>query len=67
MRALFVASDEASLKRNPLHGACSAAIMRYADQFGDYLSDSYIAAEKQAAMDDLAALAKIDRASAQRQ
>ncbi|WP_310497859.1 DUF885 domain-containing protein [Sandarakinorhabdus sp.] len=60
LRALFDASDEASLKRNPLNGIFRGDL-RYADRFGDYLSDAYLAGEKQAAQDDLAALAAIDR------
>ncbi|MEY2883025.1 MAG: hypothetical protein RL490_749 [Pseudomonadota bacterium] len=60
LRALFVASDEASLKRNPIQGLFRGD-ERYADQFGDYISDAYIAAEKQAVLDDLKALAAIDR------
>ncbi len=60
LRALFVASDEASLKRNPLQGLFRGDL-RYAGQFGDYLSDAYLAAEQKAAADDLAALAAIDR------
>jgi uncharacterized protein (DUF885 family) len=60
LRALFAASDEAHLKRNPLE-ALFRGDMRYADQFGDYITDAYFAAEKQAAVDDLAALARIDR------
>ncbi len=60
LRALFATSDEANLKRNPLN-AIFRGDMRYADQFGDYITDAYLAAEKQAAIDDLAALAKIDR------
>ncbi|OYU16548.1 MAG: DUF885 domain-containing protein [Alphaproteobacteria bacterium PA4] len=60
LRALFVASDEASLKRNPIQGLFRGD-ERYADQFGDYISDAYITAEKQAVLDDLKALAAIDR------
>jgi uncharacterized protein (DUF885 family) len=60
LRALFNASDEASLARNPLSGIFRGD-MRRADQFGDYLSDAYLAAEKKAAEDDLKALAAIDR------
>lgn len=61
LRALFVASDEASLKRNPIQ-AIFRGDPRYADQFGDYISDAYFAAERKAAEDDLKALAAIDRA-----
>jgi uncharacterized protein (DUF885 family) len=59
--ALFTASDEASLKRNPL-SAIFRGDMRYADRLGDNITDEYFAAEKGAAEADLAALAKIDRA-----
>jgi uncharacterized protein (DUF885 family) len=60
LRALFAASDEEYLKRNPLQ-ALFRGDPRYADQFGDYISDAWYAAEKDAAMRDLAALARIDR------
>jgi len=60
LRTLFTASDEAHLKRNPVY-ALVRGDLRYADQFGDYITDAYFAAEKQAAEDDLAALARIDR------
>jgi len=60
LKALFHESDEAQLKRNPIQGLFRGDL-RYADQFGDYITDAYFAAEKQAAVDDLAALAKIDR------
>jgi len=58
--ALFAASDEGNLKRNPLQ-ALMRNDLRYAGQFGDYISDAYFAAEKAAAVRDLAALAGIDR------
>lgn len=57
---LFAASDEGSLKRNPLQ-ALFRGDMRYADQFGDYISDEYLAGERAAAKADLAGLAAIDR------
>lgn len=60
--ALFAASDEASLKRNPIQ-ALFRGDMRYSDQFGDFITDGYTAREKAAAEADIAALAKIDRAS----
>lgn len=60
LHEVFAASDEAMLKRNPLQ-ALFRGDMRYADQFGDYISDAYIAGEKAAAEHDLAALAAIDR------
>jgi uncharacterized protein (DUF885 family) len=59
---LFKESDEAQLKRNPIFGIFRGD-MRYADQFGDYITEEYLAAEKAAAEADLAALHAIDRAS----
>jgi uncharacterized protein (DUF885 family) len=60
LRQLFTASDEAMLRRNPIQ-ALFRGDPRYADQFGDYISDAYFAAEKAAAEADLAALGRIDR------
>ena len=60
--ALFAASDEASLRRNPIQ-ALFRGDLRYADQFGDFITDGYNAREKAAGEADLAALAGIDRAS----
>ena len=60
LRALFTASDEASLRRNPIQ-ALFRGDPRYADQFGDYITDAYYAREKAAAEADLAALKRIDR------
>ena len=62
---LFKESDEAQLRRNPLFGIFRGDL-RYADQFGDYITDQYYAAEKAAAEADLAALRSIDRASLSR-
>lgn len=62
LRTLFTLSDEANLQRNPLE-ALFRGDLRYADRFGDYLSDAYFAAEKRAAEADLASLARIDRAA----
>ena len=62
LKAVFAASDEAQIKRNPIQ-ALFRGDLRYADQFGDYITDAYFAAEKAAAEADLAALRKIDRAS----
>lgn len=59
--ALFAASDEANLKRNPLN-ALFRSDLRYADQLGDYISDAYFNAERAADEHDLAALHRIDRA-----
>jgi uncharacterized protein (DUF885 family) len=57
---LFIASDEARLQRNPLQ-ALFRGDARYADRFGDGVTDAYFAAEKAAAEADLKALATIDR------
>ncbi|MBU3078134.1 DUF885 domain-containing protein [Sphingomonas quercus] len=61
LKRLFYDSDEASLRRNPLNGLFRGD-MRYADHIGEPFSDAYIAAERQAAEDDLARLHAIDRA-----
>ena len=61
LKALFAASDEASLQRNPIN-ALFRGDLRYADRLGDPFSDSYIAGERAAAQGDLVALARIDRA-----
>ncbi|HYG47231.1 MAG TPA: DUF885 domain-containing protein [Allosphingosinicella sp.] len=60
LAALFRESDEASLRRNPLQ-ATSRGDLRYADRLGDFFSDAYYDAEREAARSDLAALAAIDR------
>ncbi len=59
--ALFAASDEATLRRNPIQ-ALFRGDLRYADRLGDNISDAYFAAEKAAAEKDLADLRAIDRA-----
>ncbi|URD60494.1 DUF885 domain-containing protein [Sphingomonas sp. KRR8] len=58
--AIFTASDEASLKRNPLN-ALFRGDMRYSDQLGDSITDAYFTGEKAAAEHDLAALGTVDR------
>ena len=58
--ALFKASDEASLKRNPL-SALFRGDLRYADRLGDNITDAYYAAERAAGEADLRALHAIDR------
>jgi uncharacterized protein (DUF885 family) len=60
LQRLFRESDEASLRRNPIQ-AIVRGDLRYADRFGDYISDAYFAAERQAGEEDLAVLATIDR------
>src|SRR6478752_7098584 len=57
---LFKDSDEASLKRNPLN-AIFRGDMRYADHFGDYITDEYYAHERAASESDLAELHAIPR------
>jgi uncharacterized protein (DUF885 family) len=59
---LFKESDEAQLKRNPIFGIFRGDL-RYADQFGDYITEEYYAKEKAASEADLAALRAIGRAS----
>jgi uncharacterized protein (DUF885 family) len=61
LRKLFTDSDEAQLKRNPI-GTLFRGDPRYADQFGDSITDAYYAAEEAAVRADLRALAAIDRA-----
>ena len=60
LSALFSADDEASLQRNPLN-AMFRGDMRYADRFGDFISDAYFANERKAAEANLEALKSIDR------
>ncbi len=60
LKQLFYNSDEASLERHPIE-AVFRGDLRYADQFGDYLTDGYLAAERAAVEHDLAALNTIDR------
>ncbi len=59
---LFKESDEANLRRNPL-SALFRGDMRYADRFGDGITDEYYAAEKAAGENDLQVLHSIDRAA----
>ncbi|RYD62091.1 MAG: DUF885 domain-containing protein, partial [Sphingomonadales bacterium] len=62
LAALFKASEEASLKRNPMR-ALARGDMRYADRLGDGYSDASYAEARASAESDLAALARIDRAA----
>ena len=59
---VFHDSDEAQLKLGPI-GALMRGDPRYHDQFGDYLSDDYIAATEAAYETDWRRLHEIDRAS----
>jgi uncharacterized protein (DUF885 family) len=60
LAALFAASDEADLRRNPV-AALARGDLRYAGRYGDNFSDSYYAEERAAAEQELAQLARIDR------
>lgn len=60
LAALFAADDAASLERNPLN-AMFRGDMRYADRFGDFISDAYFANERKAAEANVEALKSIDR------
>jgi uncharacterized protein (DUF885 family) len=60
LAALFRESDEASLRRNPLE-ALVRGDMRYAAEFGDYVTPAYFEAERAAVEADLARLRAIDR------
>ena len=60
LKALFAADDEASMKRNPLNGLFRGD-MRYADRFGDFISDAYFDAERAAAEDNVKNLNDIKR------
>ena len=62
LAALFAADDEASLKRNPLN-ALFRGDMRYADHFGDMITDAYFDNERSAAQANLEGLKAIDRDS----
>ena len=55
---LLEASDEAMLERNPMHGLFRGDLRR-AGRHGDFLSDAHVEAERRAAANDLAALARI--------
>jgi uncharacterized protein (DUF885 family) len=58
--ALFTKSDEADLKLNPV-SALFRGDTRYADQFGDYLSPAFLAANQANRESDAKDLAAIDR------
>jgi uncharacterized protein (DUF885 family) len=60
LKALFAADDEASMKRNPLNGLFRGD-MRYADRFGDFISDAYFDAERAAAEGNVKNLKDIKR------
>jgi uncharacterized protein (DUF885 family) len=58
LRAIFAEDDEANLKRNPI-SALFRGDMRYADRFGDFISDAYFDAERKAAEENVAKLKSI--------
>jgi uncharacterized protein (DUF885 family) len=60
LKTLFHDSDEANLRRNPLEGLYRGDL-RYADRLGDFMSDTYLEAERSAAESDLRRLSAIDR------
>ncbi len=60
LHKLFVDSDEANLKRNPLN-ALVRGDLRYADQLGDLFTDAQSERNYRADLADLAALHRIDR------
>ncbi len=61
LHKLFVDSDEASLKRNPL-SALFRGDLRYADRLGDFGTDAFFNAERAAGESDLKNLRAIQRA-----
>ena len=60
LRALFAQSDEDLLRRVPL-AALYRGDLRYADRYGDYLSDDFFNRERTAQQAELQALLAIDR------
>jgi uncharacterized protein (DUF885 family) len=62
LKKLFVDSDEGDLKLSPI-SALVRGDLRYADQFGDYITDDYLAAVDSKAEAELARLRAIDRAA----
>ncbi len=60
LKTLFAKSDADALDRNPIQRLFRGDTSR-ASEFGDYITDAYFDAERQAAEAELAALARIDR------
>lgn len=61
LRQLFADSDEAALKLNPI-GALFRGDRRYDGEFGDYITDAYVDAQRRNTQSDLRRLRAIDRA-----
>jgi uncharacterized protein (DUF885 family) len=62
LAALFAASDEAALRRNPVQ-ALYRGDLRYAGRYGNFLTEEYYASERSDAAGELETLAGIDRGS----
>jgi uncharacterized protein (DUF885 family) len=62
LAAVLLAADEADLKLNP-QGAVTRGDLRYADQYGDYISDAFIKKSESDARQQLRALATVNRAA----
>ena len=62
LRALFARSDEDLLRRVPIAGLYRGDL-RYADRYGDYLSDAFYDRERAAQQAELNALLAIDRSA----
>ena len=62
LKKLFADSDEDNLRRNPT-SALFRGDLRYADRLGDSITDAYFEGERLAAVNELARLAKINRAA----
>jgi uncharacterized protein (DUF885 family) len=60
LATLFAKSDEGDLKLSPIN-ALARGDLRYADQFGDYITDAYQDATRDKARAELAELLAIDR------
>lgn len=60
LQALFAQSDEGDLKLSPI-AALGRGDLRYADQFGDYITDEFLTASAEKLRDDLRRLAQIRR------
>jgi uncharacterized protein (DUF885 family) len=62
LKTLFADSDEDYLRRNPVN-ALFRGDMRYANTLGDSITDAYYEGERKAAVNELARLARINRAA----